>query len=526
MTFPTVETTANSNEPSDVTTHTVSLPSGITSGDLLICFFGLEEPDSNTITMPAGWNSIARGEYTGGADAGVEAFWKDATGSEGSSMSVDTSLSNRSAHVVYRISGAEDPSTQAPEGQGDGNANSQSDPPSVTPTGGAKDYLWIVATGRTHDGTSTLTAPTNYGNIVEYASGAGSAHVLCCTARRELNASSEDPGTFGNGNVLAEWGAVTVAVHPGGAATDYPITLSPGTLNFTGTATNVEWGHLLTAAAKTLSFSGTATNVEWGHIITLGSGSLTLAGTDVTLPRTYNLTVGASSFTLAGAATNVEHGRRLSAETGALTFAGAAVTLQHGYSLTVGAGTLSFTGAAINVEYGHRLNIELGTLSLTGTDLALTYRSLALAAGSFTLSGTAINIEYGHLLTASAGTLTFIGAATGLLVDRTLGLTPGTLSLSGAATGILVGKALALSATTFSLGGADVTLRHGYSLTIGAGVISFSGAVVNLDLSIVLLAAVLTFAGSDVTLTYTPVGGMLRVPILVRHSISRMMFDI
>jgi hypothetical protein len=83
----------------------------------------------------------------------------------------------------------------------------------MTPSGGAKDYLWMWfaagAAGRICSG-----APTNYTNLGIADSGSNAGSAAISTARRELNAASEDPG---NASLEASgaWTALVVAVHPG-----------------------------------------------------------------------------------------------------------------------------------------------------------------------------------------------------------------------------------------------------------------------------------------------------------------------
>lgn len=220
MAFPAVQATNTSTETDTATTsHTVNLPGSISSGDLLIIWFGIAFPDGQTITWPGGYTQFASGIETGGGDAAVYVAYRQADGTEGSTITVTSSAGTRSAHVSYRITGHENPSTQAPEGAGANATNSQTDTPNLTPTGGAKDYLWFSGAGRTADDVSTLSAPTNYGNIVEVAASPGAAGVLTHTARRTLNASSENPGAWSGGDATAEWGGVTAAIHPASGTT-------------------------------------------------------------------------------------------------------------------------------------------------------------------------------------------------------------------------------------------------------------------------------------------------------------------
>lgn len=212
MAFPQIVTNTTSEEQNAVTSHTVDLPSGIVSGNLLLVFFSTDE--SPVVAWPAGWTQFFS-KSGHGTDCKIFAAYRQADGLEGSTITVTTSAggdssgSEPSAHASYRISGAEDPSTQAPEGSSGATGSTiNPDPDSLTPTGGAKDYLWIAAVS-TNNTTTYSSAPTGYSNfltIVTSQNGIG-------TADRENNATSENPGAFTLSG-STRWGAGTIAVHP------------------------------------------------------------------------------------------------------------------------------------------------------------------------------------------------------------------------------------------------------------------------------------------------------------------------
>ncbi len=210
MTFPTVAGTNTSTETGNVSSHTVNLPASISAGETLLGFFSCDAAE--TITWPGGWNVIASDQqsHTG------EVAWKKATGSEGGSITVTTGTNERSAHQVHRITGAADPAVTPPQAVTPVTAVSDSpNPGDLTPTGGAKDYLWYAVA--TWNGDMTVSGiPANYSNELTVVEGSVSGSGVS-TARRELNASSEDPGVF-TLSTSTGWMATTVAVHPAAAA--------------------------------------------------------------------------------------------------------------------------------------------------------------------------------------------------------------------------------------------------------------------------------------------------------------------
>ena len=120
--------------------------------------------------------------------------------------------------IALRITGHEDPATQAPERSVVSTGTSTApNPSSVAPTGGAKDYLFI-ATGSAGDGRASFDSlMVNYTDLTVFATAGAANGCSAGTAERQFNTSSENPGTFTIGrNVL--WSAHTVAIHPVSAA--------------------------------------------------------------------------------------------------------------------------------------------------------------------------------------------------------------------------------------------------------------------------------------------------------------------
>ncbi len=212
MAFPAVQDTATSLEDTgNVTSHTVTLPANISSGDLLLIMFSVDADE--TITWPSGANDAFTefANLASGTGCTFAIAYRQANGLEPSTVEVTTGSAERSAHISYRITGHEDPATQAPEEGIQAGGDQFPDCPSFSPTGGAKDYLWFACHGHDRDRT-TIEFPTNYTNTIStQGSGAGSAGVA--SAERQLNAASEDPALF-KISVADQWVAATVAIHP------------------------------------------------------------------------------------------------------------------------------------------------------------------------------------------------------------------------------------------------------------------------------------------------------------------------
>lgn len=204
MAFPVVRATNTSVTTPASTSHVISLPAAIVSGDLLIAIWN---PDGTGAgTWPAGWTQLWATNLP--ANTGrTECRYRVADGTEGASITVTTAAAVTSSHATYRIDTF---SGNAPEAGVTATANSaNANPPSLTPSWGAKDTLWIAVAAV--DNTDVTAAPTSYTNLLT-----GATPTRLGTARRELNAATEDPGTFTNAS--DQWGANTIAVEPAAAA--------------------------------------------------------------------------------------------------------------------------------------------------------------------------------------------------------------------------------------------------------------------------------------------------------------------
>lgn len=205
MTFPVVQTVGYSVEASAVTTHDVTVPSGITAGDellLLIAFGGVVTADPTV----SGWTKVAGVPATNM----VYAYRKVASGGE-SNFTYTTTTSVTSANRCLRIS---DAATTAPEADINSGNASHPNSPNLDPAGwGAEDTLWLSWVNWA-DATDSLSAyPTSYsGNqftSYPWVSGLGVA-----LSTRNLNASAENPGAYTLTGAADSWESLTIAVRP------------------------------------------------------------------------------------------------------------------------------------------------------------------------------------------------------------------------------------------------------------------------------------------------------------------------
>jgi hypothetical protein len=211
MAFPQVRSTIGGNQGNS-TTPTINYPGTIVAGDLIVIFLATDgNPDSSG--WPAGFTTPVKRSAASNA-AALHIVQKVADGTESGSFTITLSANEATGHRAFALSGV-DIATGIVVSTGATGTNANPNPDSLTSGFGAVDTLWFVA--EANDGADDATgAPTNYGNLTTDGGTSDASACNCGTARRELNASSEDPGTF-TLQGSEEWAAVTVAVPPAGA---------------------------------------------------------------------------------------------------------------------------------------------------------------------------------------------------------------------------------------------------------------------------------------------------------------------
>lgn len=235
MAFPTVA--AADSKSGTVTSNSASwaltYPTNLASGDLILAFMGRDGGNS-TGTWPAGWVPTS---FNGSASAcSITAAKKVSDGTETGTFNVTGLSSEQGCWRVIRISGWEgtlgttflggDANAGAVDKTGNVGSDTNPDPLTLDPFNWAtEDTLWIAVAAC--DGTPTFTGfPTSYtqedhttaGGHAASSGGAGGAGLAM--AYRQLNAGSEDPGTF-TISATEQWAALTVAVRPAAAVATF-----------------------------------------------------------------------------------------------------------------------------------------------------------------------------------------------------------------------------------------------------------------------------------------------------------------
>lgn len=423
MPFPVVAGQTNSTSSVSGTSHTLSLPSSIAAGDLIL--FQARWLSATVPTPPTGYTQLY--QIVGGT-VNAAGFYKIAAGGETTiSVTFDATVGTVRS-ISHRITGHGSAIEAATNVQ---LSTANHDPPNLAPSWGVTDNLWLTTAS---GGSSNYTAvPANYGNSVfDPSTAIGDALIVC--ARRNLNASSENPGTFTN--TSANGLTATIAVRPKN------LIAASGGHTFAGTAVTLTKGKRLTAAAGAHTFAGTAVTLKHAWKVAAASGSHTFAGTVVTLKHAWKFAAASGVHTFAGTDVDLRKGQSIAAASGAHTFAGAAVIFTHGYRLVAASGSHTFAGTDVTLKHAWKVGIGAGAHTFQGTDVSLVKPgALVIAAdfGAHTFTGTAVTLKHGWRLDADSGAHAFAGTNVTLKHAWKIRVDSGSHTFAGAGISLTVG---------------------------------------------------------------------------------------
>lgn len=221
MAFPTVAATQTSSGTNvSGTSHSLSYPSGVSSGDLLVGVVAARNGlngQTPGVSWPAGWTEIGEFNNTNNnVRPAVSVAYRVADGTESGSASITTAVSCWFAGVMYRITGA-DTTTNLPDVTGaftgTGEFSTSLDPPSHT-AAITDDNLWLAAVSFNVLSHTLSSYPTGYSNGQNTRSGtSGNQGVMVAAAEKTANAASDNPSAFAI-SAGALCGVATVAVYP------------------------------------------------------------------------------------------------------------------------------------------------------------------------------------------------------------------------------------------------------------------------------------------------------------------------
>jgi hypothetical protein len=190
------------------TSHSITLPSGIAAGHLLLVIVSMD--GSPTLSVDTGasgnnWNML--GQASNGSNVTGAVFWKFAEGSD--VLTITSSASEEGTHISFRITGALQPDDV--HGISANGSSTNPDPADLTGLV-SQEYLLIASTSHDAQVVSTV-APSGYANLDSQAA-ATSGGASTSIAYRTATVTNENPGTFTA--TTEQWVTWTIAIGPSG----------------------------------------------------------------------------------------------------------------------------------------------------------------------------------------------------------------------------------------------------------------------------------------------------------------------
>lgn len=135
--FPDIESTSQGSWTTSATTQTLTLPTGIASGDLIQATIAT---GPNVAVTISGWTVVEEANSVGPVVRGT-VIQRQADGTEGATVTVNLSSSGGGSYICRRIDNGDGTKTESAThnlGQLEQNW------PALTPTGGADNILWLA----------------------------------------------------------------------------------------------------------------------------------------------------------------------------------------------------------------------------------------------------------------------------------------------------------------------------------------------------------------------------------------------
>lgn len=225
MAFPSVVARTISEQTSDAASFTVGL-GGPTAGQLIVAIISVDlsgvgadelKWQIDDVVSGKDWWLAARVSSNNNV-VGIVAI-KVAAGGDALRLMFPDGVGQQASAITFRISGH---GSYASVASAIGNSTN-GDPPNVSITGAAQDCLFIAALC-TDAQVVASAAPASYGNLTTKAA-TNSAGASVSVADRNLNAASDNPGTFTN--TTEQWVAFSIAIPENNITTNARETQAP-----------------------------------------------------------------------------------------------------------------------------------------------------------------------------------------------------------------------------------------------------------------------------------------------------------
>ena len=423
-----VGSTSNTPTYGTRTNSTITAPSGIANGDLLVAVLHVGDASllpALTVTPPTGFTEVTNSPSAMDRSADTytiseRIYYKVASGESGNYTFTHSSADTEG--FMYRLTGCDTttPIDVTPAAQqfvtGSGTGQTTTLPSVTTVTDGAFiigfDGAWDAPGAGNYSGTTpTLTARRT-----------GSISKIFDATQTTAGATSARTRTNGNVSGILPWASIIVAIRPA-TSSNKSLAADSATFTWTGTAASLEHGREIATDAATYTWSGTAASLELGREIAADSATWTWTGTAATLLANRDIEAASGTFTWTGTAATLLANRDLETEAATFTWSGTAASLEHGFEIAADAAAFTWTATdATLIKTGDKV-IAADSASWTWTGTAATLlanRDLETDSASFTWSGTDVSLELGREIAADSASFAWTGTDASLELNREL----------------------------------------------------------------------------------------------------------
>lgn len=193
MAAPTVKGQLSTDNIGGGSTRTINIPAGVANGDLIVAILSMNNTSAAPVTYPSGWVKLF--DLNSTSNISTSAAYKVADGTEGGSFSVTLSNSQETAAVCYLIEGYD---TANIDNQNAFNGQTSSHSvPSITPSGGTDDYLYLAQVALDTYLWSPSGYPSGYiGTGAQYSGTGGSRCGIMFAYKGTTGSTTESPSDF------------------------------------------------------------------------------------------------------------------------------------------------------------------------------------------------------------------------------------------------------------------------------------------------------------------------------------------
>lgn len=392
-------------------TITITAPTGIQVGDLLVCVL-FSTTNSPANLTKSGWTSRAS-DTTGGESINLLTRTADSADAAAGNFVFSISDSEICGAIMLRITGWDSSDTLAIASSNDDlNGDGIFSDLDLTPAVANSMIIfavWQYNNGGSVaiDGYACVTSNPSWTEQQELAGGFNRGNAAIATAIRAQTTSTGDFSVNDNGGLYQ---AAILVVKPGAA--NYPITAAAGSFTLTSIATSLKIGKKMLGAVGAFTLTSIATGLKFGRKMLASLGTFTLTGVNAILLYGKYLLASLGQFTLTGVNVTITSTRKITADIGTFALTGINSILFVGHTITAATGAFVLTGINATITSIRTMTAALGQFVLTGINVAFPRASKIFAlTGSFILSGANVAFSGARKIVAAVGTFTLTGVA-------------------------------------------------------------------------------------------------------------------